>query len=300
MIAQPAARMKRPLRPRREVAARGRPPVNVPRSVRNLWPTRRVNEVDALPFELAGEPDGDAALLLHGLSGSPFEMRHVAERLHADGARCLGPVMAGHDGDARALAGLSWRAWVEGAREQLFRLRGARRTLVVGCSMGALVGCVLAHEHPDRVDGLALLAPALRLSRSLRAAAVVARWRLAALLPPVPKGPSDVRDPEMRRRNPALPAIPLTALAELEGLQRHVDRILPGVAAPAVVVAGGHDHTVTLRGARRLARRIGSGPAPLVVLRRSQHLVGIDVERDACAEAVARHLAAMPAFGRDL
>jgi carboxylesterase len=186
---------------------------------------------------------------------------------------------------------------VDGAREQLFRLEGARRTFVVGCSMGALVACVLAHEHPDRVDGLALLAPALRLARPIRAAGLLARSRLARLLPPIPKGPSDVRDPEMRRRNPALPGVPLTALAELEGLQRHADRILPGVAAPALVIAGARDHTVTLAGARRLARRLGSGPAPLVLLRKSQHLVGIDVERDACADAVARHLAAVPAFG---
>jgi carboxylesterase len=256
-----------------------------------------VNEADALAFELPGVDGGDAALLLHGLTGSPFEMRHVAERLNADGVRCLAPVLPGHGGDGRELAGLSWRAWLDGARLALFSLDGARKTTVVGCSMGALLACVLAHDHPDRVDGLALLAPALRLSAAIRAAGVLARSRIAPLLPMIPKGPSDVRDPEMRRRNPALPAMPLTALAELEKLQRHVDRILPGVAAPAIVVAGAHDHTVTLAGARRVARRLGSGPAKLVVLKRSQHLVGIDVERDACAEAVARHVAAVPAYG---
>jgi carboxylesterase len=261
-----------------------------------------VNEADGLPFDLpgrVGEDGVDAALLLHGLSGSPFEVRHVAERLQRDGVRCVGPVMAGHGGDPRALAGLPWRAWVDHARGELFRLEGARRTFVVGCSMGALVACVLAYDHPDRVDGLALLAPALRLTAGIRMAGVLARSRLARFLPPIPKGPSDVRDPEMRRRNPALPAVPLTALAELEALQRHVARILPGIAAPAIVVAGARDHTATLAGARRVARRIGSGPARLVVLRRTQHLVGIDVERDACADAVAHHLAMVPAFGRE-
>jgi carboxylesterase len=258
---------------------------------------------DARPFDLPGRATDegvDAALLLHGLSGSPFELRPVAERLARDGIRCVGPVMAGHGGDPRALAGLPWRAWVDGAAEELYRLEGARRTFVVGCSMGALVACVLAHEHPHRVDGLALLAPALRLTRAIRAAGVLARSPLARLVPPIPKGPSDVRDPQMRRRNPCLPAVPLTALAELERLQRHVERILPGVAAPAVVVAGARDHTVTLGGARRLARRLGSGPAPLVVLERSQHLVGIDVERESCAEVVARHLARVPPFGRGM
>jgi carboxylesterase len=257
--------------------------------------TPRANEPDGRAFDLPSvqgtECSADAALFLHGLTGSPFEMRHVAERLHRDGMRCLGPIMPGHGGDPHELAGLPWHAWVEGARRSLFELSGARRTFVVGCSMGALVACVLAHEHPDRVDGLGLLAPALRLTRGIRLAGLLAATRLAAMLPPIPKGPSDIRDREMRRRNPSLPGVPLSALAELIALQQHVDRILPGIAAPALVVAGAHDHTVTLSGARRVAKRIGTGPADLIVLRRSQHLVGIDVERDRCADEVARFFA---------
>jgi carboxylesterase len=237
------------------------------------------------PFDLPGGPD--AVLLLHGLTGSPFELRFVAERLHAAGLRCRGPVMPGHGGDPRALAGLPWAAWVEGARRELERLDGARRTFLVGCSMGALVSCALAHAHPDRVAGLALLAPALRPSWTVRLAAALGALRVAPRLPLVPKlGGSDVRDPAMRRDNPTMPAVPITAVAELAGLARHVDRVLPGIAAPALVVAGRHDHTVRLAGARRIARRLG-GPCRLVVLERSFHLVGIDVDRDRCADEVA-------------
>ena len=265
-------------------------------TARRTRPSRTAPAGDAGdPFDLPGGPD--AALLLHGLTGSPFEMRHVAERLRADGVRCLGPVMPGHGGDPRALQLLSWRDWIEGAAAELQKLAGARRTLLVGCSMGALVACALAHRRPDRVDGLALLAPALELGGAARLAGLAGATRLGALLPPVPKiGGSDVRDPEMRRRNPTMPAVPLRAVGELVQLARHVDRILPGVAAPALVVAARHDHTVKLAGARRLARRIGSGPARLLLLPRSYHLVGIDVERDEVADAVAGFLETIPAF----
>ena len=91
--------------------------------------------------------------------------------------------------------------------------------------------------------------------------------------------------------------VPLAAVAELAALQVHVDHQLPGVAAPALVVMGAKDHTVTVAGARRLARRIGSGPAEVVLLRRSWHLVGVDVERDACADAATRFLEALPLPG---
>jgi carboxylesterase len=247
-------------------------------------------------FELAGGPD--AVLLLHGLTGSTFEMSHLARRLHRAGMRCLAPVMAGHGGAPEGLCGVPWAEWVGKARRDLARLEGARRTFVAGCSMGALVACALAHDQPARVDGLVLLAPALELALA---------GKLGALLGTAPvlrgwvvpkKAGSDVADPEMRKKNPCMDGVPLAAVAEVAALQAHVDRLLPGVAAPALVVAGAHDHTVTLSGARRLARRIGSGPAELVVLRRSWHLVGIDVERDRCADEAARFLDALPVPGR--
>lgn len=244
---------------------------------------------DGRPFDLPGGPD--AALLLHGLTGSPFEVRYLAERLHASGTiRCLGPAMAGHE-SPEALARTRWPDWVAEVRPELLRLHGARRTLVVGCSMGALVACALAREFPERVDGLVLLAPALRLTLSGRLGGLLARRTpLARYWPFVRKrGGSDVADAEMRARNPCLDAVPLASVAELEAFAAHVDRLLPQVRAPALVVAGGRDHTVSLAGARRMADRLGGG-ARLVVLPRSQHLVGIDVERDRCAAEVTTFL----------
>jgi carboxylesterase len=247
-------------------------------------------------LDLPGGPD--AVLLLHGLTGSTFEVAPVAERLHEAGMRCLAPVLAGHGATPQELLGIPWTEWVAKASRDLARLDGARRRFVVGCSTGALIACALAHDHPERVDGLVLLAPALELHVQGRLASVLGR------LPPlrrvvVPKtAGSDVKDEEMRQRNPGLDGVPLAAVSELTALADHVDRQLPGVAAPALILIGAHDHTVTLAGARRLARRIGSGPAELVVLPESWHLVGIDVERDRCAGEALRFLEALPIPGR--
>ncbi len=247
-------------------------------------------------FELRGGPD--AVLLLHGLTGSTFELVPVARALAAAGMRCLAPVMAGHGGPPRDLVGVPWAEWVGKARRDLARLEGARRTFVVGCSMGALVACALAHDQPARVDGLVLLAPALRFTVTGRLGAALGRVApLGGWIAPKRAG-SDVSDPGMRRRNPCMDGMPLGAVAELEALQRHVDRQLPGIAAPALVVHGARDHTVAVSGARRLARRIGSGPAELLLLARSWHLVGIDVERERCAAAAAGFLSSLPLPGR--
>jgi carboxylesterase len=247
-------------------------------------------------IDLAGGPD--AALLLHGLTGSTFELFPVARRLHRDGHRVLAPLLAGHGGPARDLVGVPWSEWVAKARRDLARLEGARRTVVVGCSTGALLACVLAHEQPERVDGLVLLAPALELAPQGRLAALLGRLPfLRGKVIPKTNG-SDVSDLDMRRRNRCMDGVPLSSVAELSALAAHVAAVLPSVAAPALVLQGARDHTVTLAGARRLARLIGSGPAELIVLRNSWHLVGIDVERERCADETARFLTALPLPGR--
>jgi carboxylesterase len=246
-------------------------------------------------LDLPGGPD--AALLLHGLTGSTFELFPVAERLRARGVRVLAPLLAGHEGSARGLVGVPYGAWLAKARRDLARLEGARRTLVVGCSTGALLGCALAAEQPARVDGLVLVAPALELHVQGRLAALLGRLPFVReRIVPKANG-SDVSDPEMRRRNRCMDGVPLSAVAELAALQAHVARLLPSVRAPALVVQGGHDHTVTLGGARRLATSLGSGPAEVVVLPRSWHLAAIDVERDRCAELALGFLERLPLRG---
>jgi carboxylesterase len=235
-------------------------------------------------LDLPGGPD--AALVLHGLTGSTFEVHPLAARLHEAGLRVLAPVMAGHGGGAQALRGVPCTEWVTRAARDLDRLEAARRVFVCGLSMGALVACALARERPERVAGLVLFAPALELT-----------WpgRLGARLGRLPgldriifeKRRSDVSDPSMRRRPAGVPGVPLGAVAELTRLQRRVDALLPLVRTPALVVAGDQDRTVTVRGARRLARRLGGG-VELVVLPRSSHLVLIDVERDRCLEEAMR------------
>jgi len=167
-------------------------------------------------LDLPGGPD--AALLLHGLTGSSFELFPVARRLHERGVRVLAPLLAGHEGSARELAGVPWTEWLAKARRDLARLDGARRTLVVGCSTGALLGCALAQELPGRVDGLALLAPALELHVQGRIAAALGRLPfLRDRIVPKETG-SDVSDPEMRRRNRCLDGVPLSSVAELVAL----------------------------------------------------------------------------------
>jgi carboxylesterase len=100
----------------------------------------------------------DAVLLIHGLTGTPAEMRAIGKRLANRGFSVMCPQLAGHCGDVAELKRSTWRDWygsIERAFEALKQAHG--RVYVAGLSMGALIALKLAEEKGSRVDGLGLL-----------------------------------------------------------------------------------------------------------------------------------------------
>ena len=81
-------------------------------------------EVNPDAFDLrpeAGEANGAAALCLHGLTGTPYEVRPVAEALFARGVRARGPWMAGHDKGVEELA-----IYLVNEIQEVYRLQGVK------------------------------------------------------------------------------------------------------------------------------------------------------------------------------
>src|SRR5438045_6670771 len=95
----------------------------------------------AAPFSL-GDGD-DACLLLHGLTGSPAEVRPVGEALAKAGFRAVGPLLPGHGTTPRDLMRVHRTDMLAAASDALRSLRGARRVFLCGLSMGALIAVEL-------------------------------------------------------------------------------------------------------------------------------------------------------------
>ncbi len=244
---------------------------------------------DATPFSYAG--DGRGVLLLHGFTGTPFEMRHLGRRLHERGMSVECPLLPGHGGSASELSRTTYHDWYGGAERAFFELsRRCDRVAVAGLSMGGLLALHLCRYWRGEIAAVAALSTPLWLPpTAARAARLAERLPLVpAAIPGVPKlAGSDCRDKAMRRANPSTPSFPVAGILELLKLMRVVRGELPQIDTPALIVHARKDHTAPFACSEPLARELGSSVVKHRPLERSYHLVTIDVERDRVAAEVA-------------
>ncbi len=246
-----------------------------------------LDEDKTASFELPG--DRGACLLIHGFTGTPWDMRPLGEALSRSGIAVRGVRLPGHGTTPAAMLDARAPDWLLACDEALAQLPG-RKVAVAGLSMGALLALVLAARHPDRVAGVAALAPAVRFRdrtltslRRLRPLAPV----LELLRPWVLKDTTDLLDVEARAEAPVLRAWPLARLRDLWEMQDLAWGSAARVTCPVLVVVAAQDHVVDPAGAAALVRRLERSPAVRYVQSEdSAHILPRDRNRDLVAAEV--------------
>jgi carboxylesterase len=257
-------------------------------------------------------------LLIHGLGGTPVEMRFVGIGLARAGFTVSCPQLAGHCGSFEDLRGTSWRDWYASVEQAHAELRKTcKRVIVGGLSMGAILALHLAAEWPDEVHGAALFAPTLKLDGwgvpwySVLFNLVRDR-RTADLVTFSEREPYGIKDPRVRAL--VMAAInsgdsskagqfsnPGRVMLELRWLVAAVKRELGGIRQPTLIVHPREDDRASLRNAAYLQGALG-GMVETCVLDDSYHIVTVDRQRDLVVDraiAFARRITAPSALEAD-
>lgn len=256
-------------------------------------------------------------LLIHGLTGTPAEMRFVGKGLNRAGFTVYGMQLAGHCGSEADLLKTGWRDWLRSVIEGADSLRREVDHLFVGgLSMGAVLALQLAIERPQWVDGLGLYGSTFfydgwtiprmaRLSFLLPLVCGMGLFRRRNFMESFPYG---IKDERIRMRiagamlggqsdAAGLPGNPWPSLAEFHKLAWRVRPRLREVRAPCLIMHAADDDIASVRNVRLIEGRV-TGPTETVLLNDSYHMITVDGERDQViarsADFFARILANSP------
>lgn len=245
---------------------------------RPIWSSPAEPE-ELRPFRLGTGTRG--CLLIHGFAGTPPEMRELGEALAGRGYDVMAPLLAGHGVTPEAMSATRWRDWADTAEQSYLRLRqDCTDVFVCGQSLGGTLALHLAAAHPE-IRGVvaigAMGSPAYFRDWRLRilwALKYLVRWH-------VPANDCDLGDPSRLQALHSYARRPTVCIESLMQLVRVVDRELPSIQMPALIIHGRNDRTVDVRNAPHILGRIGSKDKRLVWFERSGHAVTVDLEREA-------------------
>ena len=254
------------------------------------------------------EPRGsDAVLLIHGLTGTPAEMRHLARKLRRKGFSVMVPQLAGHCGSIKELKRSRWQDWYQSV-DAAFRYLSDRhhKVFVSGLSMGALLALELAAQHGDRVAGLGLLSPTFfydgwnmpKFRRSLLPLAFLTPlkhfmyWhevapygikceRTRAMVHAVLEN----RDAQASEKV-GIFKTPLVTVHESSKLIQHVTGSLERVQSPVLVVHSIEDDMASTKNVDFVTQRIASSDVETWLIDNTYHVLTLDRRKEDVADRV--------------
>jgi carboxylesterase len=245
-----------------------------------------------------------AFLLVHGLGGTPVELRFVAIGLSRAGYSVHCPQLAGHCGTFEELRATSWQDWyatVEKAHAEL--LETCDRVIVGGLSLGAILALHLAAERPKDVLANVLLAPTLKLDGwgvpwySMLFKLV--RMRCGAdLIRFSERAPYGIKDPRVRAlvttainsgdsSKAGQLANPGRVMLEMRWLVNIVKGELRRIRQPTLIVHPRHDDRASLRSNAAYLQESLGGLVDTCILDDSYHVITVDRQRHIVVQRAA-------------
>lgn len=236
-----------------------------------------------------------AVILIHGLTGTPVEMRSLGKSIALNGHSVYGVQLAGHCGTEDDLIATNHIDWQKTVEDLIDNIKSTHEHIVLGgLSMGALLALKIAAERQD-IKGVLCYSTTLfydgwtisknRWMLSLGLALGLGHWwRFKEV------HPFGLKDDRIRERILAAArahesklaselATPGKSIRDLNRLIKITKSKLGDVRCPSLIMHAREDDVTSLKNADFLAARL-RGHVVKIILDDSYHIITLDRERD--------------------
>lgn len=220
-------------------------------------------------------------LLLHGFTGSPFEVEPLAEYLKKYDWKFSIPTLPGHGSTKEDMKNVTWKDWVQKAEEELKRLLAECSVVyVIGFSMGGMIAAYLSTKYP--VAKLVLLNACVfyinpgQIFQNM-AEAIKSNFK------------SDSKG-LLRRYMQKSCSTPIRAVVHFRRLIKVLKPEINRVTAPTLIIQGECDDLVEPRSAHYLYQQIQSTRKEIHFMPQSKHIICHDCEKEQVFEKVEQFL----------
>jgi len=234
-------------------------------------------------------------LLIHGLGGTPVELKFVAQALNRAGHTVFCPLLVGHGGSGELLNATTWMDWYKSVEDAHDALKERSDVIIVGgLSAGVLLALHLAAQRPQEVDGTLLFSPTFwpdgwAIPRYLALFKLIRYKWLANLINLRECAPYGIKDERIRGvilnslQSEGRPMKDIFGrkggtVLEFRWLAQTVEKELGQIKQPALIFHPRFDDQSDICNSILLQRKLG-GVAEVVVLDDSYHMVTLDRQR---------------------
>ncbi|MES3036369.1 MAG: alpha/beta hydrolase [Bdellovibrionota bacterium] len=105
------------------------------------------------------------ALLIHGLYGSPHHMKYIQEQFYSRGINTVSWLLPGHyQKNYTDLDKVTYQQWIQSSRNGLkWAQKLGKKVILVGFSTGSMIETIFASEPENKIAGIFMYAPALKI-----------------------------------------------------------------------------------------------------------------------------------------
>ncbi|HXW77520.1 MAG TPA: alpha/beta fold hydrolase [Candidatus Eremiobacteraceae bacterium] len=218
------------------------------------------------PFEFGS--GGAGVLVLHGFTGSPFEVRALGEALHREGFSVFGPALAGHATDESHLESTTADDYfAEIERAYADARKRCERLYAVGLSMGGTLALHLAAVH--HLPGVVTVSTPVFLYPMVAASVPVLHQWMPGLRTPA----------NFAAWQGNVVGYKSASIASVNEIVRVFDRVRTGlhrVRSPLLVLHSTRDLTVPVASAHEIHEKAASEVKRMELIDAGSHLMTVE------------------------